>query len=164
MRETKIIQVYPSDYAIEKAIKEWESFGWEMTGNQRYSDENSVYLPYLGTETTTTTYNKLTFSREKSSQWYPEVKRLEEEYEEVQRRISSIMNEKPVKKGWGFLDVLTVYLPVPLISFIVYQIVKKVKYKKAVKRFEENSTKKLEDLNSEADVLRYTAFKAVNAT
>ncbi|MDE7182291.1 MAG: hypothetical protein K2O41_04570 [Clostridia bacterium] len=163
MKETKIIQVYPSDSAIEKAIKEWEAFGWEMTDNQRYSDKSSVTLPYLGTETTTTTYNKLTFSREKSSSWYSEVKQLEEEYEAIKGNISSIMYNKPRKKGIGFLDFLTIYLPVPLISFVVYQIIKKARFKKATKRFEENSRSKLQELNSKADAVKNSAEKIVNA-
>ncbi len=164
MRETKIIQVYPSDYAIEKAIKEWESFGWEMTDNQRFSDKSSVTLPYVGTETTTTTYNKLTFSREKSSPWYPEVKRLEEEYESVTGQTSAIMRNKPQKKGIGFLDFVTIYLPVPLISFVVYQIVKKSKFKKATKTFEADSKAKLEQLDAKAESIRNTAKKIVDAS
>lgn len=164
MRETKIVQVYPSDYAIEKAIKEWESFGWELTDNQRISNKEDLWFPG-GTTVRTTTCNKLTFSREKSSPWYTEVKRLEEEYEGVQNRISSIKMQKPQKSDGllnTFLSCLTIWLPIPIISFIVYQIVKKVRYKKALKKYEANSAKRLEELNSQADNLRYSAERIVN--
>jgi len=164
MRETKIIQVYPSDYAIESAIKEWESFGWEMTDNQRFSDKSSVTLPYVGTETTTTTYNKLTFSREKSSPWYSEVKKLEEEYETVIGRKNAITRTKPQKKGIGVWDFVTIYLPVPLISFVVYQIVKKSKFKKATKKYEADSKSKLAELDAKAESIRNASKKIVDAS
>lgn len=165
MRETKIVQVYPSDYAIERAIKEWESFGWEMTDNQRISNKEDLWFPG-GTTVRTTTCNKLTFSREKSSPWYLEVKRLEEEYEGVQRRISSIKMQKPQNSDGllnTFLSCITIWLPVPIISFIVYKIIKKVRFKKALKRYKIEYTEKLDDLNSQADNLRYAASNIVNA-
>lgn len=34
-RETKTIQMYPDDDAINQAISLWENFGWEVIGNQR---------------------------------------------------------------------------------------------------------------------------------
>lgn len=114
MRETKIIQVYPSDSAIEKAIHEWESFGWEMTDNQRLSNKEDLWFPG-GTTVRTTTYNKLTFSREKSSPWYSEIKSLEDRYEAVQRDIAAINDQKPVKNKYGYscLDYITLIFPVP---------------------------------------------------
>lgn len=162
MRETKIIQVYPSDSAIEKAIKEWESFGWEMTDNQRFSDKSSVSIPYYGTQTTTTTYNKLTFSREKSSTWYAEVKSLEEEYEAVKAEMSAIMSKKPQKKI-GCLDFVTLFLPVPFFSYLVYLIIKKVKFKKASKKFSQESDKRLDELNAKADSIQRAARKILDA-
>ncbi|MDE5729487.1 MAG: hypothetical protein K2I20_04880 [Clostridia bacterium] len=164
MRETKIIQVYPSNSAIENAINEWQSFGWEMTDNQRFSDKQDLWSP-VGTTVRTTTYNKLTFSREKSSPWYSEVKSLENQYEAVQHKISAVMREKPVKKelGYSVLDWVTLFLPIPFISFIVYQIIKSVKFKKALKRYESTSRAKLNELDEKATNIRRAAQKIIDA-
>lgn len=164
MRETKIIQVYPSDSAIEKAINEWESFGWEMTDNQKFSDKQDLWSP-VGTTVRTTTYNKLTFSREKSSPWYAEVKSLENQYESVQRDISAVTNEKPVKKALGYsvMDWVTLLLPIPFFSFIVYQIIKSVKFKKALKHYESTSRAKLSELDEKAKGIRRAAQKIIDA-
>lgn len=157
MKETKIVQAYPSDSAIDRAIKEWESFGWELTNNQRYQDKSSAYIPGYGTETTTTTYNKLTFSREKSSPWYPEVKRLEEEYEGVTGQISAIKSTKPVKKPLGLLDIVLVFIPFPFVGLIIYRIVLSSKFKKAMKKYEAESTQKLAELDSKAESIKRKA-------
>lgn len=164
MRETKIIQVYPSDSAIEKAIKEWESFGWEMTDNQRHSDKQDLWYPG-GTTVRTTTYNKLTFSREKSSPWYSEVKSLEEQYEAVQRDISAVTSQKPEKKKYGTacLDWVTLIVPIPFISHIVYLIIKNAKYKKELKRYESTSKARLNELNEKAKDICRAAQKIIEA-
>lgn len=162
-RETKIIQVYPSDYAIESAIKEWEAFGWELVNNQRYSDKDSVTIPYVGTSTTTTTYNKLTFSREKSSSWYGEIKPIEEEYENVQRNKSNIMSDKPQKKKFGIGDAILLILPILFVVEVIRLIVRESKYKKALKRFEENSAPKLRELDMKADSLKRSAQRIIDS-
>ena len=164
MRETKIIKVYPSDSAIEKAINEWESFGWEMTDNQRFSNKEDLWFPG-GTTVKTTTYNKLTFSREKSSPWYSEIKLLEEQYEAVQRDISAIINQKPEKKkyGYSFLDWLTLIFPIPFFSHIVYLIIKNIVYKKKLKRYESMSRARLNELDQKGKDIRRAAKKIVDA-
>ncbi len=164
MRETKIIQVYPSDSAIEKAINEWESFGWEMTDNQRFSNKQDLWSP-VGTTVRTTTYNKLTFSREKSSPWYSEVKSLEGQYDAVQRDISVITGQKPIKKALGYsvMDWVTLLIPIPFFSFIVYQIIKSVRFKKTLKRYESTSRVRLNELNEKAKDIRQAARKIVEA-
>lgn len=163
MRETKIIQVYPSDSAIQKAISEWESFGWEMTDNQRFSDKQDLWAPG-GTTVRTTTYNKLTFSREKASPWYSEVKSLEEQYETVQRDISAVTSQKPVKKqlGYSVWDWVTLILPIPLFSFFVWQIIKSVSFKKKLKRYVSTSKAKLNELDKKANDIRRAAQKIID--
>lgn len=164
MRETKIIQVYPSDSAIEKAIREWKSFGWEMTDNQRLSNKEDLWFPG-GTTVRTTTYNKLTFSREKSSPWYSEVKLLEDRYEAVQRDISAIINQKPEKKKYGYscLDYVTLIFPIPFFSHIVYLIIKNIAYKKKLKRYEATSNARLSELDEKGEEIRRSAQKIVDA-
>ena len=164
MRETKIIQVYPSDTAIENAIKEWESFGWEMTDNQRFSSKQDLWFPG-GTTVRITTYNKLTFSREKSSPWYSEVKLLEEQYEAVQRGITAIINQKPEKKQYGYsiLDWVTLIFPIPFVSHIVYLIIKSIVYKKKLKRYQSVSKAKLNELDEKGNNIRRAAQKIVEA-
>lgn len=164
MRETKIIQVYPSDAAIEKAINEWESFGWEMTDNQRFSNKEDLWFPG-GTTVRTTTYNKLTFSREKSSPWYSEVKLLEEQYEAVQRDISAIMGQKPEKKKYGTacLDWVTLIFPIPFFSHIVYLIIKNIMYKKRLKSYESMSRVRLNELDEKGKDIRRAAQKIIDA-
>ncbi|MDE5547768.1 MAG: hypothetical protein K2J30_02080 [Clostridia bacterium] len=163
MKETKIIQVYPSDSAIEGAIKEWESFGWELVNNQRYSDKSSVTIPYIGTETTTTTYNKLTFSREKNSPWYYEVKQLEEDYEAVKRNISNIIAYKPKKKKFGVGDAILLYIPIPIVLEVIRLIVRKAKFKKASKRFERDWAPKLRELDIKAERLQRSAQRVIDS-
>lgn len=164
MRETKIVQVYPSDSAIERAIHEWESFGWEMTDNQRFSNKEDLWFPG-GTTVRTTTYNKLTFSREKSSPWYSEVKPLEEKYEDVQREIDRIMNQRPEKKkyGYSFLDWLTLIFPIPFFSHIIWLIIKNAVYKKKLKRYEATSKPRLNELDDKGREIRRAAQAIVDA-
>lgn len=162
MRETKIIQVYPSDYEIENAIKIWQSFGWEMTDNQKFSDKENLWYPG-GTTVRTTTYNKLTFSREKNSVWYGEIKALEEEYESITAQRSSILRNKPQKKALGScLDFVMVFMPIPPFTFFIYLIIKKVKFKKAKAKFESEWTDKLNELASKAESVRKAAQKVID--
>ena len=83
-RETKTVQCYPSDEKINRMCERYGAFGWELIGNQRCTEDNGTFGGYKHTST----YNKLTFTREKSSPWYGEVVALEKEYE-------SIMNSEP---------------------------------------------------------------------
>lgn len=78
-RETKTVQCYPSDYKINKMCERYNSFGWELISNQRCTDDNGSFGGYKYS----TTYNKLTFTREKASPWYNEIVALENEYERI---------------------------------------------------------------------------------
>lgn len=88
-RETVTIQRYPDDSIINQTIKEYEAFGWELISNQRCQEYEGQTHGFDGSSTKHySTFNKLTFTREKSSSWYELVVPLEEEYR-------SLMNIKP---------------------------------------------------------------------
>lgn len=94
-KESKTIQVYPDDNVINRAVEIYNCFGWELTGNQTYQvySGQSVDLFDLVCDTVTnnyTTYCKLTFSREKSSEWYFKVVELERKYYNLQDQINNI--------------------------------------------------------------------------
>ena len=70
-RETKTIQCYPDDDEINKVCSVQASFGWELIGNQRCREQET-----FGEYVRTSTFHKLSFSREKNSPWYAEVTEL----------------------------------------------------------------------------------------
>lgn len=84
-RETKTVQCYPNDSKINTMIKRYEAFGWELINNQRCQEYEGTYDGYKHWST----FNKLTFSREKSSSWYGEIVDMEARYEKL-------MNDEPV--------------------------------------------------------------------
>lgn len=97
-RETKTVQCYPSDYQINKMCERYNSFGWELINNQRCTEDNGTYGGYKHT----TTYNKLTFTREKASPWYDKVVALENEYERIMNS-EPYFNEKTNRKIIGIM-------------------------------------------------------------
>ena len=85
-RETKTIQMYPDDDAINQAISLWENFGWEVIGNQRcqeFKKQDSDGTQHFET------FNKITFSRDKSASWYGKVAELEQEYIATENELQS---------------------------------------------------------------------------
>lgn len=86
-RETTTVQCYPSDSAVNRKIREYETFGWELIGNQRCEESGGTFGGYRQVST----FNKLTFSRDKSAPWYTEVVELESRYE-------MLMNTEPTEK------------------------------------------------------------------
>lgn len=88
-RETITVQRYPDDVIINETIKEYEAFGWELINNQRCQEYEGQTYGLDGSSTKHySTFNKLTFSREKASAWYSRIVPIEEEYR-------SLMNAKP---------------------------------------------------------------------
>ena len=73
-KETTTTQCYPDDGIVNETIRKYEAFGWELIGNQRCQEETSYSYK---------TFNKLTFSREKSSAWYKEVTEMEIKYDKL---------------------------------------------------------------------------------
>ncbi|MDE7158147.1 MAG: hypothetical protein K2N74_01080 [Clostridiales bacterium] len=88
MRETKTVQVYPSDAKVNAAIAEYGSFGWEVISNQRCQEYTGQTRNSDGGSTEHySTFNKITFSREKDVPWYGKVTQLEDEYFAAQDKI-----------------------------------------------------------------------------
>lgn len=75
-RETITVQSHPDKE--NKTITRYEMFGWEVISNQRCQEEEK-----RGDSWYTVTFNKITFSREKSETWYKRVCELEVEYNDI---------------------------------------------------------------------------------
>lgn len=94
-KETITVQCYPDDSKINKMTAQYGAFGWELIGNQRCREEGAYVV---------STFNKLTFSRDKSEPWYGEVASLEKRHKEC-------MDAEPVNfasnpsKGWLFYGI-----------------------------------------------------------
>lgn len=86
-KETTTVQCYPSDSAVNRKIRDYEAFGWELISNQRCQESGGTFGGYEHLST----FNKLTFTREKSAPWYGEVVRLEDEYKRL-------INAEPYQK------------------------------------------------------------------
>ncbi|MDE6201375.1 MAG: hypothetical protein K2M47_05825 [Clostridiales bacterium] len=100
-RETKTVQCYPDDNKINAMIERYGAFGWELINNQRCQEYEGTYDGYRHWST----FNKLTFSRDKSASWYSDVTSLE-------RAHDKLMDEEPVlyakrpSKGWLFYGII----------------------------------------------------------
>lgn len=109
-KETKTVQCYPDDDIINKKIDEYASFGWELINNQRCQEYEGTYDGYKHWST----FNKLTFTRDKSASWYGKVVELEKEYD----RLNDTKPSEPyVKKaGWlrFFLGIIIPILALPM--------------------------------------------------
>lgn len=99
-RETKTVQCYPSDDKINAMIERYSAFGWELINNQRCQEYTGQTFGSDGSSTEHySTFNKLTFSREKSSPWYRQVTEMEDRY-------NGLLDKKPYdtsvspSKGW----------------------------------------------------------------
>lgn len=117
-RETTTVQCYPSDEKINATIRQYESFGWELIGNQRCQEYEGSY----GTVDRYSTFNKLTFSREKNKPWYEEVSRLE-------RECNRLLNKKPVRppddspsKFRYFIAIFLIIAGIPFMAGLVFCI------------------------------------------
>ena len=116
-RETKTIQCYPDDEIINKRIKQYEAFGWELINNQRCQEYEGQTFDYEMDGTTTikhySTFNKLTFSRDKSAVWYSQVTALEREFDAKESERKRLNSSKPVRPtftktaGGVFLTMLS---------------------------------------------------------
>lgn len=104
-RETITVQSYPDDYIINETIKEYEAFGWELLNNQRCQEYEGQTQGLDGSSTKHySTFNKLTFSREKASPWYSRIVPMEAEYR-------SLVSEKPERpQNKHKMSTLTFYI------------------------------------------------------
>ncbi|MCH5158477.1 MAG: hypothetical protein J1F33_04685 [Clostridiales bacterium] len=89
-RETKTVQCYPDDKIVNEKISQYEAFGWELINNQRCQEFDGQSRDIYDGSTVNhySTFNKLTFTRDKSEPWYGEVVKLESEFE-------MLMDKKP---------------------------------------------------------------------
>lgn len=120
-KETITVQCYPDDAIINKKIKEYEAFGWELIGNQHCQEYEGQTVDY-GMDSTTTTrhyssFNKLTFSREKSESWYREVSTLEGEYKKLMNKKPSEPYETKASKNYYAFIYLFAVFGIILIGF-----------------------------------------------
>ena len=169
MKETKTIQVYPSDDIINSTIEEYGSFGWEVINNQRcqeYDGQTDGIKHY-------STFNKITFSREKSSAWYDAVTQMEKEYNTLKNTRKSYKNYEPrlkelrvqgiVAAAIGFW--LYMLLLVPGLIFTIARACKKSKYKKRYQKeladYNAVYPAKIKELDSKMRELRAQAEKYI---
>lgn len=162
MKETKTIQLYPDDNVINDAVALYENFGWEVVSNQRCQE-----LADGGRKTST--FNKLTISRDKDAKWYREAKALEDEYDKTMDEISSLESQKrspkepykPYKPEFGLPVIAFVFCLIPPLTlidifFIIRHSKNKSEYKKKlaeyeadIKRYETVDKPEAEKLNRE---------------
>ena len=172
MKETKTIQVYPDDNIVNATIGEYESFGWEVVGNQRCQEYNGQTHGVDGSTTNHySTFNKITFTREKSSPWYEEVSQIEREYNVLNDTIQTYKNAKPVlsKTSEGSI-LLGVFLYclwiIPGVIYTIVRISKKSKnrkeYEKELAEYNAVYPAKIKDLNEKTAELRIRAEKLIS--
>lgn len=121
-KESKTIQVYPDDEIINKEIKNYEAWGWELINNQRFQE--FVRQDVDGTRHYET-FNKLTFSRDKDAPWYKEIRSLESEYNCLHEPTKPVEPEKyEINKGSIFpaILMLLVFFPIGIYLLIRYFI------------------------------------------
>ncbi|MCH5166054.1 MAG: zinc ribbon domain-containing protein [Clostridiales bacterium] len=153
-RETTTVQCYPDDKIINDRIKQYEAFGWELINNQRcqeYEGQTSS-KDFINGGTTITrhysTFNKLTFSRDKNAPWYNKAIELEKEHNRLLGTKPSNYAIRP-SNNWllgiiglpvgimllfmlmqaGALIVITCVLIVVSVLFLITYCVKRVRYK-----------------------------------
>ena len=177
MKETKTIQVYPDDNLVNTTIEEYASFGWEVINNQRCQEYDRQTYGANGSVTNHySTFNKITFTREKSSPWYEEVTQLEKEHAELQNTIEKYKAKKPVlmppkRSGTGDI-VLCVFLYllyiIPGVIFTIVICCANSKYKKYMKQYDKETAEynavypaKIKDLENKKADLRTRAEKRI---
>lgn len=122
-KETITIQCYPDDSIINKRIKEYEAFGWELIGNQHcqeYEGQTSSSNVLDGSTTVTrhySSFNKLTFSREKSEPWYGEVVKLENEYKGIMNKKPSEPYKNKLSKPYIYFACICIIVGCALLAF-----------------------------------------------
>lgn len=99
-RETKTVQCYPDDNKINAMVERYGAFGWELINNQRCQEYEGTYDGYRHWST----FNKLTFSREKNASWYSEVTALERKHDKLMDDEPVLYAKKP-SKGWLFYGI-----------------------------------------------------------
>ena len=174
MKETKTIQVYPDDAIVNATIDEYGSFGWEVISNQRCQEYEGQTHGIDGSSTKHySTFNKITFTREKSAAWYDEVSDLEKEYNTAGDTLRSYKNRKPVLRktktegfiafGCGFILYTMFVLPGVIYTIVHFSAKSKYKkqYKKELSEYEAVYPAKIRELESRQAELRARSEKLI---
>lgn len=175
MKETKTVQVYPSDSIVNATIEEYGSFGWEVIGNQRCQEYEGQTHGIDGSTTRHySTFNKITFTREKDSAWYEEVSQIEKEYFVLKDTSETYKAVKPVLRTPSPEGIVAVALGlwlymmmiVPGVIFSITRGCLKAKYKKQYEKelaeYETVYPAKIRELNNKCAELRARAEKCVS--
>ncbi|MDE6676304.1 MAG: hypothetical protein K2K12_01145 [Clostridia bacterium] len=175
MKETKTVQVYPDDAIVNAKIEEYESFGWEVVGNQRCQEYEGQTYGIDGSSTKHySTFNKVTFTREKDSPWYSEVTQLEKEYHALKDTAETYQAVKPVLRktktegfiafGCGFILYMLFFVPGVIFTIVHFSAKAKYKkrYKKELAEYESEYPAKIRDLNNKCLELRARAERCVS--
>ena len=166
MKETKTVQVYPDDAIVNRTIREYGSFGWEVLSNQRCQEyENGYY----------TTFNKITFTRETDAAWYYEVTKIEREYNAAKDTIKSYQALKPVLRKpapQGDMAIAVgvgLYIGGVIILGVIYSIVRAIvgaaykgQYKKALAEYNAVYPAKIREEESKMSQLRSRAEMCIS--
>lgn len=177
MKESKTVQVYPSDDVVNATIEEYGSFGWEVVNNQRCQEYDKQTRDSDGSLTNHySTFNKITFTREKNSPWYDEVTQIEANYNALDDKVKKYRAAKPScfppkhSSAGDIVVCIFLYLLyiLPGLIFTIVICVKNSKYKKYMKQYEERLAKyentypeKIKELEIQKMELRFQAEKCI---
>jgi hypothetical protein len=163
-RESKTVQVYPDDAIVNNTIAEYESFGWELISNQRCQEfTGQTHDSDGGTTTHYSTFNKLTFSREKDSVWYKDMVALENKLSDVRNESASIKKKRPTYAGMNKL-VAVILFPTLLffIFYVTYHKKQKKQYTENLKIWNAQYSSRLKELDEEEYETIQKASEIVN--
>lgn len=158
MKETKTVQCYPSDSAINEMTALYSDFGWELISNQRCKELDSRTDNYEYYNT----FNKLTFTREKASPWYAQVCELEKQYYAASTMYKSTAQPEKPEFNKACL-ILFVFWLIPGIIYCISYGAKKKKYEKAMEEWEANTRKHQQEYGETMRNCRKKASELVNA-
>ena len=112
--ETKTVQVYPSDYAEQKAVKLYEAGLWELQSSNRTQEKHGD---------TTSTFTRLTFRRNKNMPFYDEISSASRELENLQGKVGSSADLRKYRKlKTVFLILGALIVLIAVIAWFVFSI------------------------------------------
>lgn len=162
-RESTTVQCYPSDDIVNETVARYEAFGWELTSNQRCQETQGGEYDYWKGQNVThySTFNKLTFSRDKDASWYRQAAALEQKYNAKSAEIDRLRNSQPSKPNTEdtLPSVVRVFIPLALFVFtsillwipLFVYLGKRSKSKKNAAILQENYKRDLAQWHTEND-------------
>lgn len=184
-RESTTVQCYPSDSVINKKVQRYEAFGWELINNQRFQE----YTGQTKSGDTITrhysTYNKLTFSREKNEPWYEEVTELERQHSAIEMQQEEIEDTEPRKPsanlmitwimigGFGTALLAAIFhklMPIGILigcltialTIAVTRIIRKICYGRNIAKWHAEHDPAIRELEDRAEKLRKNSLALIN--